>query len=167
MSRSTEKTEFVGLNKTIDVYNSDLQEYVFSHSYLESIFNSIAEQCQAYSVDKIIFRAQYCQGPYFYLVCEDYIRSYQEKLPNAPKCVFSDESKHLVSNGAVLYGLGAQVPLSVGLQTSFNTYESTYIQRLESRYGLMGMSFFPNLPRRHFAVGIGNINREETIRNYY
>ncbi|KAL9549396.1 hypothetical protein MBANPS3_005218 [Mucor bainieri] len=132
-SDTTGKTEFIGLTQAIAIDNSDLQENVF-RSHLNTVFDFIVDQCHTYRVERIIFRAQYCEGPCFYMTCENFVRDNQEKYPrNIPECVVWDKSKHMVSDGAVLYPLQIQDPTSAPLEVPAQILD---------------------LPKGHFAVGI-------------
>ncbi|KAL0142018.1 hypothetical protein V8B55DRAFT_1494326 [Mucor lusitanicus] len=158
LNADTVEAEFTAINKRIKISNRDLREYVFK-PYLDGIFSLMFKHCQAHRVAKIFFRGQYCEDSSFFKTCSDFVKDEKDRFHRIPILANWDEQpKHMVSNGAVSYGLrsaSVQVPLFVPSKApadqaaeSIKVHKATDSNTSSEKFSYLG------LPKGYFAVGI-------------
>ncbi|KAF1797751.1 hypothetical protein FB192DRAFT_1395952 [Mucor lusitanicus] len=158
LNADTVEAEFTAIDKRIRISNKELREHVFK-PYLDGIFSVIFKHCQAHQVAKIFFRGQYCEDSSFSKTCSDFVKNEKDRFRRIPILANWDEQpKHMVSNGAVSYGLrsaSAQVPVFVPSKTpgvqadeSEKVHEATDSNTSSEKFSYLG------LPKGYFAVGI-------------
>ncbi|KAL9540659.1 hypothetical protein MBANPS3_009558 [Mucor bainieri] len=133
--------------------NRDLREHVFQ-PYLDDVFDLVFKYCQIHRVAEIFLRGQHCQEPYFDKACKDFISDKKDDFLRKPKCsVWGDQPEHMVSNGAVSYGLRsakAQIPMFDPVSQANNSSKAHEAKESSTS----SKKFCEKLPKGYFAVGI-------------